>query len=240
MNTSREYFTTQLYPLQDGILSIVKGSRTPFYLTGGTALSRRWYDHRYSEDLDLFVDNDPSYSAYVDVLFSLLKSAERGAAFSLDQNRLRRSASHTQLWVTRTTAETIVDLKIDLVNDTAPHVGVPEEDPILGRTDNWRNILANKLAALFRYEPKDAADIWIISRRETFDWREVLSDAASKEAGIDPVALHEILRGVPQDELAHVLWSETVDLSAICDDLQTVAEDILYGRTNSLTARAGT
>lgn len=197
-------------------------------------MSRGRYAHRYSEDLDLFVDNDPSFSVRVDGFFSLLKNAERAGDFSVDQGRLRRSASHTQLWVTRKTAGNTVDLKIDLVNDTAPHVGEPETDPVLGRVDNWRNILANKLAALFRYEPKDAADIWIISRHEAFNWREVLSDATAKEAGVDPVALHEIIRGVPVEELAHVVWAKPVDLAAITADLRTAAEDILYGRANSL------
>jgi len=35
----------------------VKKSGTPFYLTGGTALSRGYFNHRYSDDLDLFVNN---------------------------------------------------------------------------------------------------------------------------------------------------------------------------------------
>ena len=235
MSTSDEYFTTKLYPLQDGILDIVKESGTPFYLTGGTALSRGRYGHRYSEDLDLFVDNDSSYSAYVDVLFSLFKSAESAGNFSLDQGRLRRSEWHTQLWVSRTESGKVVDLKVDLVNDTSPHVGEPVMVAALGRTDNWQNILANKIAALFRYEPKDAADIWIISRREEFDWREVLANASTKEGGVDPVAVHDILRGVPEGELAHVRWSIPVDLSAACAELRTAAEDILYGRANSLS-----
>jgi predicted nucleotidyltransferase component of viral defense system len=110
MNTLKEYFTTKLYPLQDGILNIVKKSNTPFYLTGGTALSRGRYGHRFSEDLDLFVDNDPSYAAHVDAVFSLLKSHEGPDTFFLDQSRLRRSEYHTQLWVTRTIAGESVDL----------------------------------------------------------------------------------------------------------------------------------
>ena len=124
MSTSEAYFRTKLYPLQDGILDIVQRSGTPFYLTGGTALSRGRYEHRFSEDLDLFVDNDPSYAAHVDTLFALLKSAERSGGFLLDTDRLRRSEWHTQLWVSREDGE-VVDLKIDLVNDTGPHAGAP-------------------------------------------------------------------------------------------------------------------
>ncbi len=239
MNTSEEYFTKKLYPFQDGILSIVKKSGTPFYLTGGTALSRRWFAHRYSEDLDLFVDADPRYSAHVDALFMSLKDAEKEGALVVDDERLRRSRWHTQLWVSRTVEGETIDLKVDLVNDTAPHVGDVEVDPVLGRADNWRNILSNKIAAVFRYEPKDVADIWIISRNRSFSWREIVSEALCKEGGVDPVALHDILRSVPERELARVAWSSPVDLKALLSDLAVIADDILFGRQNSLLTSAG-
>ncbi len=32
-----------------------KKLETPFYLTGGTALSRHYFNHRYSDDIVLFV-----------------------------------------------------------------------------------------------------------------------------------------------------------------------------------------
>ncbi|MFH1146292.1 MAG: nucleotidyl transferase AbiEii/AbiGii toxin family protein [Pseudomonadota bacterium] len=36
----------------------------PFYLTGGTALSRHYFAHRYSDNLDLFVNKDPDFNVY--------------------------------------------------------------------------------------------------------------------------------------------------------------------------------
>jgi predicted nucleotidyltransferase component of viral defense system len=238
MNTSDEFFRTKLYPLQDGILAIVRKSGTPFYLTGGTALSRRWFHHRYSEDLDLFVDNDPGFGAYVDTLFACLKEAEGRGEIRVDSARARRSSAYVQLWLVRGESEP-VDLKVDLVNDAAPRVGATEMDPVLGRVDGWRNILANKVAALSRYEPKDVADIWVIARNRSFSWREIVADAQSKEVGIDPVDLHEILRSVPEHELARVAWAITVDLSAVRDDLRRVAEDVLRGESNSLAPAVG-
>jgi predicted nucleotidyltransferase component of viral defense system len=112
MNTSEKYYRERLYPFQDGILRLVKKSATPFYLTGGTALSRRWFGHRYSDGLDLFVDSDPRYAAHVDEVFALLKEAERGGELVVDQLRLRRSQWHTQLWVARKERGEAVDLKI--------------------------------------------------------------------------------------------------------------------------------
>jgi len=42
-------------------MSIIRKLNTPFFLTGGTALSRHYYNHRYSDDLDLFVLSDIEY-----------------------------------------------------------------------------------------------------------------------------------------------------------------------------------
>jgi hypothetical protein len=180
------------------------------------------------------VDSDPHYAAHVDVVFALLKEAERGGELVVDQQRLRRSQWHTQLWVARKERGEAVDLKIDLVNDTAPRVGDVETDPILGRTDAWRNILANIIAAVFRFEPKDVADIWVIAKRRAFSWADVIADALRKEGGIDPVTLHGILRTVPREELARVAWASPVDLAGILADLRVIADDILYRRENSL------
>ena len=68
MNVLEKYYEENLYPLQNGVLNIVKKSGTPFFLTGGTALSRYYVHHRYSDDLDLFVINDPDYSSHVTTL----------------------------------------------------------------------------------------------------------------------------------------------------------------------------
>lgn len=62
------YYEENLYRLQNGVLNIVRTSGTPFYLTGGTALSRGYYRHRYSDDLDFFVNKDMNFSKYADSL----------------------------------------------------------------------------------------------------------------------------------------------------------------------------
>ena len=46
-----------LYALQDEVLETVFEEPSGFYLTGGTALSRYYLNHRYSDDLDFF-DHD--------------------------------------------------------------------------------------------------------------------------------------------------------------------------------------
>jgi predicted nucleotidyltransferase component of viral defense system len=46
-----------LYALQDLVLDKVFELDNDFYLTGGTALHRFYYNLRYSDDLDFFVSN---------------------------------------------------------------------------------------------------------------------------------------------------------------------------------------
>ena len=55
MRSYSDYYEKKLYPLQDGVLRRVEGCKTDFFLTDGTALSRAYYGHRYSDDLDFFV-----------------------------------------------------------------------------------------------------------------------------------------------------------------------------------------
>ena len=56
MTSLSAYYEENLYPLQNGVLRAVENCKTRFYLTGGTALSRAYYRHRYSDDLDFFVN----------------------------------------------------------------------------------------------------------------------------------------------------------------------------------------
>lgn len=54
----KNYYLTSLYPLQDRVLQVINQAKTGFYLTGGTALSRAYLAHRFSDDLDLFTNMD--------------------------------------------------------------------------------------------------------------------------------------------------------------------------------------
>ena len=46
----REEHFTRLYPLQDAVLAAFAATDTEFYLTGGTAASRAYLGHRFSDD----------------------------------------------------------------------------------------------------------------------------------------------------------------------------------------------
>jgi predicted nucleotidyltransferase component of viral defense system len=51
--------------MQDKFLRWWVAFGLPFYLTGGTALGRFYLNHRYSEDLDFFVNNNPDFAKHI-------------------------------------------------------------------------------------------------------------------------------------------------------------------------------
>jgi hypothetical protein len=232
MKESAGFYQDILYPFQDGILSIVKRLNTPFYLTGGTALSRYYFNHRFSDDLDLFVNQEQNYNQYIAQILTALEDHQKPFNYVIDYRRLRKEEHYTQLFLTK--LDKSLELKLDLINDVAMHFGDLGHSKEMGRIDSWRNILSNKLSAVFRYEAKDFADIWIIAKSREFQWREIMSEAKTKEAGIDPIALFEIIGSFPPEEIQAVKWNTQIDENNFTSDLKTIANDILNGKANSL------
>jgi predicted nucleotidyltransferase component of viral defense system len=152
MNNSAAYYFDTLYPYQDRILKIIQGTDTGFYLTGGTAASRGYLNHRFSDDLDLFVNDNPNFLLWSERIIQSLEKADCGRlAVNQKEERFVRLALTQPNWV----------FKIEMVNDVPAHVGTIQNHPVLGRLDSAENILANKITALLdREEPKDLADIW--------------------------------------------------------------------------------
>ncbi len=230
MRELEEYYTKNLYPFQDGILNIVRELKLPFYLTGGTALSRGYFAHRYSDDLDLFVNNDNHFNKYVETFYKTLLEKQQSGLLAVDQQRIRRSENFAQFFLSKEGTE----LKIDLVNDVALHFGDYFEDKKLGKIDSLRNILSNKLSALFRYEVKDITDIWIICKNFKCNFREIVKEAKSKEAGIEPVAVYEVISSFPVSKLEIIKWINEPDTESFRKEILQIAEDILNGNENSL------
>jgi len=66
----KEYYKN-LYALQGGVFKIME--EYDFYLTGGTALSRFYLNHRYSDDLDFFVHQKTDFLDNVKEIIARLK-----------------------------------------------------------------------------------------------------------------------------------------------------------------------
>ena len=228
MKSYTKYYKEELYPLQDGILKIVGDLNLPFYLTGGTALSRFYFQHRYSDDLDLFVNADPGYSSYVTTFANHLLNDINEYKFLSE--RFIKSENYSQIYVENNS----INLKIDLVNDIKFHFGDFVQDKTLGTVDSWQNILSNKITASYRLEVKDFIDMWILCKNRNFNWREIFSEAQQKDPGVDPISLSDLFNNFPFENINLIKWINEPDVSKLKSDFNVIANDILQGMDNSL------
>jgi len=74
-----------------------QSAKTPFFLTGGTALSRYYTHHRYSDDLDFFVINDSEYAKHVNIILQKLIDAENTGIYRLDRTSINKGNAAHQL-----------------------------------------------------------------------------------------------------------------------------------------------
>jgi hypothetical protein len=209
----------RLYPLQDAVLAVFTVADTPFYLTGGTAASRGYLHHRLSDDLDLFVNDDPGFELWAD---RLIAAASAGPAWQVGvgQRDVR--------FVRFTVRQQDVDLKIELVNDVPSRVGSVSTHPVLGRLDSAENILANKLTALRdRQEPKDLADVWGFCTRMGLRLEDALEGASGKAAGLFPADVARPLLGATEADWSLVRWIEVPPVERYLADLRGLGEKLL-------------
>jgi len=120
-------------------------------------------------------------------------------------------------------------LKLDFVNDLVPHFGEIVETDIYYRTDSIRNILSNKLSAVFRYAAKDVADIREIALHETINWASIIQEARQKEAGLDLTYISEILQSMPKHEFDSIAWIKKPDWNVFKEDINKIVFDMLNG-----------
>jgi len=225
-----QYYEENLYPLQNGVLEIISRCETRFYLTGGTALSRGYYNHRYSDDLDFFVNNDADYAEQVELVLSVL----RKAGFTQDKySDFRRYDNFTSTVIISEKFQ--ASLKLDFINDVAAHYGEITQTDLFYRTDSIRNMLSNKITALFRMEAKDVADIREIALHNSFNWKELVLEASEKEGGIEIPILVQYLQGIPQQKLEDINWVCKPECEQFKKDIEVIAGEILLGADNSLS-----
>lgn len=180
------------------------------------------------------MNSESRYSDYIQIMLECFEAAQTAGEFSIDYARIRKYENFTQIFLTKTHEAEAIELKLDLVNDVAAHYEDFTQNSVLGALDSWQNILSNKLTAIFRYEAKDVVDIWVIAKHKDFDWIHMMEEAKTKEGGIDPLIIFEILRSFPEDALETIKWKVTIDTEVFIRDLNQIADDILHGRKNSL------
>lgn len=216
------WFEDALYPLQDKVLAAKAAVDTGFHLTGGTALGRVYLHHRYSDDLDFFVNDDDRFAVWVDRLLDAWRAGGRW-----DVAVQRRDPRFVRVLV----SEGELPLKVELVNDVRGRVGVPVPCDGFGLVDTPENILANKITALLdREEPKDLADIWGLCTRGGLKLGDALAGASSKAVGIFSADVARALLGVTADDWKMVRWTSPPPLDQYLAELRALGEQLLLVR----------
>jgi hypothetical protein len=217
-------YYNKLYAFQDEIMEIIQRQEVGFYLTGGTALSRCYLDHRYSDDLDLFINQDLDFKKQA----QRVVTAIRRENFNLEMGTVSKS------FVRITVLKNQLHLIIDFVNDLEFHYGGFETSDFFPKIDSWRNILSNKLCAISRLEPKDVADTLFIAKTFPFEWPEIIEEAKHKDLWVNPLDVSRIIKEFPVNLLDSIKWIIPIDQKALDEERLQMHDDIFYGRPNSL------
>jgi len=215
----------RLYQLQDRVLLALKEVLSSFYLTGGTALGRFYLNHRFSEDLDFFVNKSDTFLSEVKTIEKILANK-----FSLLINQSIVYDDYIRYYI----EDEGMTLKIEFVNDIAYRCGVPNLYQY-GLIDTPLNILTNKLTAIVgRDEPKDVFDICVLAQHYSFNWPEVFGEAKNK-AIINEIDVEQRIKSFPVHLFQKVDWHILPwDINLLTKAIQTIANDILLGSDNSL------
>jgi predicted nucleotidyltransferase component of viral defense system len=162
MSTSKKSWTEHyksLYVLQDKVLEIIGRLKVDFYLTGGTALSRFYLNHRYSDDLDFLTHKDLYFGDNIQEITDALVEND----FEVKPYGI--SSTFATLHILKTGGQSKLKLHLDFINEKhSVHFGGFHSAERFSKIDSLRNILSNKISIVSRQEPKDIADIWIICK----------------------------------------------------------------------------
>jgi len=207
------------------VLHLIQEINSSFYLTGGTALSRFYLNHRYSDDLDFFVNANPEFKKESTLIIDGLKENSRWVV---------KIGMVSDSFIRLVLEKKKIFLKIDFVNDVKYHKGDIQNHTLFHKIDNWCNILSNKLCALSRMDVKDIVDILFIAKKYEFNWSEVFQDAKEKDLWAEPLETCKILKGFPKELLNSVKWISPVNVEMLNDDIALLHNDIFFGQKNSL------
>jgi predicted nucleotidyltransferase component of viral defense system len=221
----KDYYQNILYPLQDNILSLIASLPVDFYLTGGTALSRAYLNHRYSDDLDFFVNRSVTFNEQVEnIVGNLPRTGLKYEVTQADEGFARIFVYDRQY-----------TLKLDFINDVLYRSEVPVSKKLFRLTDTIRNILSNKITALCRLSAKDVADIVYIAKIYPFDWPSLMSEAFEKDMWVNPIEVGKILDEFHIQKLNEINWVDDMPDQVIFESqLKVIIKDLLQGNQNSL------
>lgn len=155
-------------------------AESEYYLTGGTALSEFYLQHRYSDDLDLFTRKQRSLREDFERFREMLITAEFVVtAQSVGEEYAR--------FFVAVEGQEEASLKVEFAKDAGAMMAPPT---IHGRVivDSFEDIAVNKICAILNRQPaesKDFCDLFFILKESRYSLEYLLGRAREKEAALD-------------------------------------------------------
>lgn len=208
------------YQLQDNFLSSFFSLpfALRFYLTGGTALARFYFQHRESVDLDLFTnEKDIDFN---EVNISIIKILE---SLALAMDKQVATPSFLQYITHNSNGET---LKIDVVKDIPVHFGQLKTEQAI-QIDSLANIGSNKVLAIFgRTDAKDFVDLFWLVHEGKLNFDHLFSLAKQKDLGLTEFYLAQAINHVHElREYPKLL--KPLDIPAMTSYFTNLADELL-------------
>jgi len=223
-----DFYYKTLYPIQDRVLERIQSKE--LYLTGGTPLSRFYYHHRFSDDLDFFYDgfNFPKEGfniSYREILYNLEKIFDQ-IEVSIDGEFFKRIFVKLNNTV----------LKIEFVYENYRTIGEKEEfKGVL--IDSKENICANKIGTVSdRRMAKDFLDLFFLLKDIQLDqaikWSELKRVPPDYEGLM--IATGDLLRN-PSVMEGEILIIKPIDQSEFFSFTKQLIGDLLrYAKKENL------
>lgn len=143
-----------------------------FYLTGGTALAEFYYQHRYSEDVDLFTEKQEVNPNLPEAL--LKKLAPKLGITGWQRSQFMGLVSFMLTYKNK------AKLKVDFNYYPFPRIERGLEFKKLS-IDSIRDIAVNKLHTIFmKPRARDYVDLYFILSKEKYGLKELILDAKVK------------------------------------------------------------
>lgn len=176
---------TILSPKQSHFLELVASEpsiTSRFYFTGGTALAEFHLQHRKSEDIDLFSENEEVNPVVVEAF--LKKVSSKISVTKIKRNQMLGLVSYKMAY------NDGEELKVDF--NYYPFLRIQKGKKFKNLdVDSLPDIAANKIHTMFmKPRARDFIDLYFIFKSAKYDLNQVILDAKAKfDWHIDPIVL---------------------------------------------------
>jgi hypothetical protein len=190
------YYTDRLYPLQDRIFGVASSYDENLILTGGTALARLYFGHRFSDDIDLFTSQPQAGRLGRDLANALVH-----AGFDVEPVHVAPDFFRGMI------SDGVTHVQLDVAPDS-PRVALPARSVLGVFAHSLRDIAANKISAYEnRVEVKDAVDLYYLSSAAS--WAEMFADAETKRV---PIAFEDLQHFLSQPLSGEALLTRDINV----------------------------